>query len=229
MKSEILFELPESLKIFSEFFDPQAAPWEWVRNIKAALSSVDFSKYETKRDIPRHVTVDGDVFIHPSVKLPAFAHISGKAWIGANTEIRPGAFIRGSVIIGENCVVGNSCEYKNSILMDYVQTPHYNYVGDSVLGNHSHLGAGVICANLRLDHENVMVTTPEGRKNSGLRKLGAILGDYAEAGCNAVLQPGAILMKKACVLSCVPFAGLLEESTVASTKQVIRRFPRRGF
>lgn len=96
--------------------------------------------------------------------------------------MRIGCFIRGSVIIGDGCVVGNSCEYKNSLLLEKVQTPHYNYVGDSVLGNRAHLGAGVICANLRLDKGNVMVTLPEGRVNSNMRKLGAMLADDAEAG-----------------------------------------------
>jgi len=229
MKSKLLFDLPDSLKFLSPFFDSEAAPWEWVGKIKDALNSIDFSKLESKKDIPSGVTISGDVYIHPSVKLPPFAYIAGKAWIGANTEIRPGAFVRGSVIIGENCVIGNSCEYKNCLLMDKVQTPHYNYVGDSVLGNRSHLGAGVICANLRLDHGNVMVTTLDGRKDSGLRKLGAILGDEAEAGCNSVLQPGAILMKRSIVLSCMPFVGLLEENTIAAEKQILRKFPRRGF
>ena len=229
MKASDLFDLPKSLERFAEFFTPDMAPWEWVKNIKSALSSVDFSKLETKKDIPAGVTIKGDVFIDPSVQLPPFAYINGPAWIGAGVEMRVGCFVRGNVIVGEGCVMGNSCEFKNSILLDKVQTPHYNYVGDSVLGNHSHLGAGVICANLRLDHKNVMLTLPEGRVNSNMRKLGAMLGDYAEAGCNSVLQPGAILMKRAIVLSCVPFAGYLEENTMAGEKTQLRKLPRFGF
>ena len=227
MKSKQLFNLPESLSIFSKFFDPEEVPWAWLKKIKEALKGVDFSGLEMKSDIPAGVHIEGKVYIHPSVKLPAFASISGPTWIGANTEIRPGAYIRGNVIIGENCVIGNSCEYKNCLLMDKVATPHYNYVGDSILGTGAHLGAGVICANLRLDKASVSVRTPEGEiVNTGLRKVGAIMGEYAEAGCNSVLQPGAILMKRAVVMPCTAFSGLLEENTIAAERQVLRRIPR---
>lgn len=229
MKAEELFDLPTSLSRFAKFFRPEMSPWEWVKNIKAALESVDFSELESKRDIPPGITVTGKVYIHPSVKLPPFGYINGPAWIGAGTEMRVGCFVRGDVIVGEGCVIGNSCEYKNCLLMDKVQTPHYNYVGDSVLGNRSHLGAGVICANLRLDKGSVMLTLPEGRIDSNMRKLGAIMADEAEAGCNAVLQPGAILMKRAIVLSCTPFAGYLEANTMAGPKLQMRKLPRFGF
>ncbi len=218
MKSIELFKLPESLKIFSKYFTEDMSPWAWVANIKNALSSVDFSKLDSKKDIPMGVQIEGDVYIHPTVSLPPFAHIKGPAWIGANTEIRIGCFIRGNVIVGENCVLGNSCEYKNSFLMDNVQTPHYNYLGDSVLGSGAHLGAGVICANLRLDKKNISVSLPTGREDTKMRKLGAILGEYAEAGCNAVLQPGSILMKRAIVMSCTPFKGYLPENTIYNPK-----------
>ncbi|MBO7521194.1 MAG: UDP-N-acetylglucosamine diphosphorylase [Opitutales bacterium] len=226
MKAKDLFDLPKSLEIFREFFDENAAPWEWLKNIKTALESADFSKLESKKDIPQGVHIEGKVFIHPSVKLPAFASISGPAWIGANTEVRPGAFIRGSVIIGEGCVIGNSCEYKNCLLMDKVQTPHYNYIGDTIMGTGAHTGAGVICANLRLDKMPVSVSTPEGKIDTGLRKFGAIFGEFAEAGCNSVLQPGTILMKRAVVMPCMAFAGLLEENTIAAERPQIRRIPR---
>ena len=117
MKAGELFDLPTSLERFSEFFTPDMSPWEWVGNIKNALASVDFSSLDSKSDIPDGVTVRGDVYIHPSAKLPAYAEINGPAWIGANVEMRIGCFIRGSVIIGDGCVVGNSCEYKNSLLL----------------------------------------------------------------------------------------------------------------
>ena len=228
MKAKDLFELPQSLEIFREFFDENAAPWEWLKNIKPALESVDFSKFESKKDIPQGVHIEGKVFIHPSVKLPAFASIAGPAWIGANTEVRPGAFIRGSAIIGEGCVIGNSCEYKNCLIMDKVQTPHYNYIGDTIMGSGAHTGAGVICANLRLDRMPISVSLPEGRVGTGLRKFGAIFGEFAEAGCNSVLQPGTILMKRAVVMPCMAFAGVLEENTIAAQRPQIRRIPRPG-
>ena len=229
MKASDLFDLPASLERFSEFFTPDMAPWEWVKNIKNALSSVDFSSLESKKDIPSGVEVEENVFIHPTVSLPPYAHIKGPAWIGAHTEIRIGCFVRGNVIVGEGCVMGNSCEYKNSMLMDKVETPHYNYVGDSVLGTRSHLGAGVICANLRLDRNNVLLTLPEGRIDSIMRKLGAMVAEYAEAGCNSVLQPGSILMKRSIVLSCVAFKGYLEENTITGPKLQMRNLPRFGF
>ena len=222
MKAEQLFSLPESLRRFEKFFSPDAAPWEWVQNIKAALESVDFSQLESKKDIPAGVNIEGNVYIHPSVKLPPFAQIAGPAWIGEGTEIRPGCYVRGNLITGANCVLGNSCEYKNSMLLDGVQTPHYNYVGDSLLGNKAHLGAGVICANLKLDKKNIVLHLPEGDAQTGMRKLGAILADDAQAGCNSVLQPGTILMKNAMVISCA-FGGYLEENTIAAPKTQIRK------
>ncbi len=227
MKAKDLFNLPKSLEIFSSAFDENLPPWEWLKFIGAALKAADFSGLESKKDIPSGVFIEGNVYIHPTVKLPPFASISGPAYIGANTEIRPGAYIRGNVIIGENCVIGNSSEYKNCLLMDNVQTPHYNYVGDSILGTGAHLGAGVILANLRLDKANITVKTPEGMAETGLRKIGALMGEYAEAGCNSVLQPGTILMKRAVVMPCMPFTGLLEEDTIAAQRADVRRIPRK--
>ena len=190
-----LFDLPTSLERFSEFFTPDMAPWKWVGNIKKALESVDFSKLESKKDIPLGVQIEGDVYIHPSVSLPPYAHIKGPAWIGAKTEIRIGCFIRGNVIVGEGCVLGNSCEYKNSMLMDKVETPHYNYVGDSVLGYKAHMGAGSITSNVKSDQTLVKVHAPEGDLETGLKKFGAMIGDHVEVGCGSVLNPGTVIGK----------------------------------
>ena len=228
MKASELFDLPESLAQFAPFFSPDAAPWEWVKAIKEALASIDWTTVAKRCDIPQGVVIKGNVYLHPTVKLPAFASIEGPAWIGPETEIRPGAFIRGNVMVGAGCVVGNSCEYKNCLLMDKVQTPHYNYVGDSVLGTKAHLGAGVICANLRLDQKEVPVQASDGRVMSGMRKLGAMLGEGAEAGCNAVLQPGTILGKRAVVLSTVAFAGYLEPETMAYVRTRVSKIRRMG-
>ena len=228
MKASTLFSLPASLP-FGDYFRQDDPPWVWVKKIAEALKELDWSGYEKREDIPAGICIQADenVFIHPTVKLPAYATIQGPAWIGAETEIRPGAYIRGNVIVGEGCVLGNSCEFKNCLLMNKVQTPHYNYVGDSILGTGAHLGAGVILANLRLDKGEVIVDTPEGRQSTGLRKLGAILGEYAEAGCNAVLQPGTILGKRAMVMSTLAFSGFLAENTIAHAHQPIRRILRR--
>lgn len=225
MKAEDLFSLSNTFP-FRSRFSCESSPWDWVPLIKEVLKDFDFGETEHPL-IPSGVHISGDVFLHPTVKLPPYCTIEGPAWIGPDTEIRPGAYIRGNVIVGAGCVLGNACEYKNCMLLDEVQTPHYNYVGDSILGNKAHLGAGVICANLRLDQKPIAVMTPDGIRETGLRKLGAILGDGAEAGCNAALQPGTILGKKAVVGPVIAFSGYLEPKTMAFGKLEIRRLPRR--
>ena len=134
---------------------------------------------------------------------------------------------RGNVIVGEGCVLGNSCEYKNCLLLDGVQTPHFNYVGDSILGNGAHLGAGVICSNLRLDQGEVTVKLPSGTVGTGLQKFGAILGDKAEVGCNAVLNPGTLLGPRALVMPCTAFGGYLPAGMIARIRQPITTLARR--
>jgi bifunctional N-acetylglucosamine-1-phosphate-uridyltransferase/glucosamine-1-phosphate-acetyltransferase GlmU-like protein len=248
MKASDLYDLPESLSPFAPHFPANAAPWTWLKSIAPAIQSVfaatpacafATAAHNTTHNpthnsvpampppIPPGVYIEGDVVLNPGVKLPAYATIIGPAWIGAGTEIRPGAFIRGNVIIGANCVIGNACEFKNCLLMDGVQVPHFSYVGDSILGNKAHLGAGVILSNLRLDRQSVTVRTPDGIVDTGLRKLGALLGDAAEAGCNAVLQPGVILGKRALVMPAVAFAGYLPPATIARTRNPITTLPRR--
>jgi len=224
MQASELFTLSEDFP-FADFFRADMAPWEWVSAIKPALKAFDFATAPKREDIPAGVSISGDVYIHPSVKLPPYCVIEGPSWIGADTEIRPGAYIRGNVIIGKGCVIGNSCEFKNSLVLDNSQVPHFNYVGDSILGQKAHLGAGVICANLRLDQSPVVVMTPEGKVDTGMRKLGALVGDAAEAGCNSVLQPGSILGKRSAVIS-MPFNGYLEPNTIAIEKARIAKLPR---
>ncbi len=228
MRADELFALPPSLARFAPFFAPDAPPWAWVARIAAALESVPAAEFALPGNLPPGLRVEGKIYLHPSVKLPPYGVIQGPAWIGANTDLRPGVFIRGNVIAGEGGVLGNSCEYKNCLLLDGVQTPHYNYVGDSVLGNRAHLGAGAICANLRLDKKPVPVQTPAGRVATDLRKLGALMGDDAEAGCNAVLQPGTILGRRAAVLPTIAFGGYLPANTLASVRSEIRHLPRPG-
>lgn len=219
MKASDLFALPKSLP-FSEYFFPELCPWEWVAAINQALSNFDFENVSKREDIPHHLIIEGSVYIHPSVKLPPYGYIQGPAYIGANTELRPGVYIRGNVIVGENCVLGNSCEYKNCLLMDNVQTPHFNYVGDSILGSGSHLAAGVVLANLRLDQKPVTITIGSEKVQTNLKKLGSMIGEFAEVGCNAVLQPGTILAKKVLVGPCIAVGGFIPEG-----RNVIPRIP----
>jgi len=189
MKASEFFALPASLARFAPFFPVDLPPWEWLKKIGAALEAAEFGPLELK--VPLGVHIEGRVWLHPSVKLPHTATLIGPAYIAARTEIRPGAFIRGNVIVGEGCVLGNSSEFKNCLLMEGVQAPHYNYVGDSILGNKAHLGAGAICSNLRLDQGEVQVKLADGTAiPTGLRKFGAVLGDKAIVAASWLGSPG---------------------------------------
>ena len=224
MKAADFFTLPPSLAIFASYFPPEVPPWEWLPRIGRALAEFTFNA--SLPPVPPGVQVEGPLWIHPSVRFPAHATLIGPAYIGARTEIRPGAYVRGHVIVGEGCVLGNSCEYKNCLLMDKVATPHYNYVGDSILGNQAHLGAGAICSNYRLDHREVTVRIGATKQPTGLRKFGAILGDQAEVGCNAVLNPGTLLGPRALVAPAIAFGGCLAAGRLARVRLKIEDEPR---
>jgi NDP-sugar pyrophosphorylase family protein len=224
MQASELFDFPKSLPFQSSFL-PEAAPWDWVKAIKAALAAFDFSK--PLPEVPAGLHIEGSVYIADGVKLPAHGTIQGPAYIGEGCELRPGVYIRGNVIAGADCVLGNACEFKNCLLLDGVQVPHYSYVGDSVLGNKAHLGAGAICSNLRLDQAGVMVKDFEGGQHeTGMRKLGALIGDAAEVGCNAVLNPGTMLGKRALVTPALSFRGTLKSGTMAFGPSAIKTAPR---
>jgi len=225
MHAADFFSFPESLVRFAPYFPAESAPWDWLRKIGPALAAAQQSAGQqmTNRSIPPGVHVEGWVHIDPSVKLPAYATLIGPLWIGPGTEIRPGAYLRGNVIVGAGCVLGNACEFKNALLLDCVQVPHFSYVGDSVLGNRAHLGAGVVCSNLRLDQAEITVDVGERVVMTGLRKFGAILGDEAEVGCNAVLMPGTVIGRRSVVMPLTPFGGVLEADTSARCRPTISR------
>lgn len=185
--------------IAKDIFEGKTYPFEvlpeissFIRELQSTLNKDDYN-------------IDGDVYIHKSVKVYQTANIFGPCIIDEGTEIRPGAFIRGNAIVGKNCVVGNSTELKNVILFDNVQVPHYNYVGDSILGYKSHMGAGSITSNVKSDKTLVVVKQGETLYETGLKKMGAILGDNVEIGCNSVLNPGTIVCRNSNVYptSCV--------------------------
>lgn len=213
MKARELFDWPESLP-FGQFFDMDAHPWEWLPRIAEALAAFDFSNSALPPGLAPGVAIEGRVHLDPSVKLPAYCTLIGPCWIGPDVQIRPGAYVRGNVIVGRGSVLGNACEFKNCLLMEKVETPHYNYVGDSILGNKAHLGAGAICANLKLARDEVVIRLEGERFRTGLRKVGAFMGDGAEAGCNSVLQPGTILGRRSAVIS-MPFNGYLPAGKLA--------------
>lgn len=224
MKASDFFRLPDSLASFAAYFPADVAPWEWLKQIGAALAAQDFSGGQA---LPPGIHAEGPIFVHPSAQLPSYATLLGPIWIGPGSKLLPGCFLRGNVIVGARCTVGHNAELKNSLLMDAVQVPHRPYVGDSILGNAAHLGAGAVLSNLRLDQKAITVRLPTGTFDTGLRKFGAILGDAAEVGCNAVLQPGTLLGPRALVMPTMAFGGYLPAATIARVRAQVSTFPRR--
>lgn len=186
LKTHELYDLSHTQA--KELLDGCEYPWLALPKIKEFIKELIKSLPSEEYDAPSE-----DVRISKSAKIAPNATICGPAVIGAGTEVRPGAYIRGSVIVGENCVVGNSCELKNAILFDNVQVPHFNYIGDSILGYRSHTGAGAITSNVKSDKTLVKVRTEGEPIETGLKKFGAMIGDYVEIGCNSVLNPGTVI------------------------------------
>ena len=186
VKTQELFDLSHSLAapLLSRFEYPwQARPHikDFILELGKTLPAED---YDNSKE---------GVWIAKTARIAPSAVVEAPCIIGKNTELRTGAFIRGSVIVGEGCVVGNSCDLKNAILFDSVQVPHFNYVGDSILGYRSHTGAGAITSNVKSDKTPVKVRTDDGVMETGLKKMGAMLGDFVEIGCNSVLNPGTVI------------------------------------
>jgi UDP-N-acetylglucosamine diphosphorylase / glucose-1-phosphate thymidylyltransferase / UDP-N-acetylgalactosamine diphosphorylase / glucosamine-1-phosphate N-acetyltransferase / galactosamine-1-phosphate N-acetyltransferase len=171
--------------------------------------------------------ISNAVFIGSGTVIEHGAMIKGPAWIGENCEVRNGCYIRENVIIGNGVIAGNSCEFKNCLVFDGAQVPHYNYVGDSILGYKSHLGAGVILSNVKLDKSDVTVPGPEGFLSTGLRKFGAIVGDHAEIGCNSVLSPGSLIGKNSILYPGSQWRGVLPENQIAKFRQEFSLIERR--
>ena len=172
--------------------------------------------------------VGSAVFVGKGSVIEQGAMIKGPAWIGEDCQIRNGCYIRENVIIGNGVVAGNSCEFKNCLVFDKANVPHFNYVGDSILGYGAHLGAGAILSNVKLDHTQVSVIKPDGNLvATGLRKFGAIVGDHAELGCNSVLSPGSIIGRRSIVYPGMQWRGVLGENQIAKVRQQIAIVTRR--
>lgn len=214
IKTNELFDLSRSdAKDYLSRFD---YPWE------ALVGITDFIKeYGKNLNAEEYNEISPEVWIHKTATVAPTAYLGAPCIIGENTEIRHCAFIRGSAFVGKNCVVGNSTELKNVILFDNVQVPHYNYVGDSILGYKSHMGAGAITSNVKSDSSLVTVNTGEEKIETGLKKFGAILGDNVEVGCNTVLNPGTIVGKCSNIypLSCV--RGIIPPKSIYKTGGII--------
>lgn len=198
-----LLDLNET--IAGELFEGKTYPWEVLPEIGDFIiklgNTLDPAEYEH---------LEGDIWIARSAQVAPTASIHGPAIIGKNAEVRHCAFIRGKAIVGEGCVVGNSTELKNVVLFNCVQVPHYNYVGDSVLGYKSHMGAGSICSNVKSDKKLVIVKDGQEQVETGFKKFGAMLGDHVEVGCGSVLNPGSVIGRNtniyplSSVRGCVP-------------------------
>ena len=181
-----LYDLQHTLA--ADYLSAFRYPWEALKGIKELI--VQLGETLNKDDF---LEVSPQVWVHKTAKVAPTAYLGSPCIIGAGTEVRHCAFIRGSALVGENCVVGNSVELKNVILFDGVQVPHFNYVGDSILGYKSHMGAGAVTSNVKSDLSLVSVKDGNQRIETGLKKFGAMLGDFVEVGCNAVLNPGTVV------------------------------------
>lgn len=214
MKISELLDLNQT--IASELFVGKTYPWEVLPEISSFIVKLGNTLNEEEYD-----KVGENVWIAKSAAVAPTAFINGPAIIGKNTEVRHCAFVRGNALVGENCVVGNSVELKNVVLFNNVQVPHYNYVGDSVLGYKAHMGAGSITSNVKSDKTLVVVKGKEEQIATGLKKFGAMLGNYVEVGCNSVLNPGTVVGCNSQIypVSCV--RGVIPANSIYKNKDTI--------
>ena len=208
-----LYDLNET--IAKDLFEGKTYPWEVLPEIGDFVKKLG----ETLSDEFDHP--EENIWIHKSVKIAKTATFNGPLIIDADTEVRPGAFIRGNVLVGKNCVVGNSTELKNVVLFNTVQVPHYNYVGDSILGTHSHMGAGSITSNVKSDKTLVVVKNASEEIETGLKKFGAMIGDYVEVGCNSVLNPGTVIGRNTNIYPLSPVRGVVPENSIYKSAENI--------
>lgn len=202
---EQLYDLSHTLA--GDYLRGFTYPWEALKGIKELILSLGESLGE------EYTQVSPQVWVHKTAKVAPTAYLGAPCIIGADTEVRHCAFIRSSALVGEGCVVGNSVELKNVILFDKVQVPHYNYVGDSILGYKAHMGAGSITSNVKSD-KRLVVIHGDTEIETGIKKVGAMLGDYVEVGCNSVLNPGTVVGRGSNIypLSCV--RGVVPENSI---------------
>ncbi|MCI8535050.1 MAG: UDP-N-acetylglucosamine pyrophosphorylase [Hungatella sp.] len=186
MRLKELFDMEKTLA--GRYLEQYTYPWEVLPHIGEIIKELGKTL-----DLKEYDHIGEDIWIHKTVKVPPTASLKGPAILGRDVEIRPGAFIRGNVLVGEGSVVGNSTELKNVILFDNVQVPHYNYVGDSILGYKSHMGASSLTSNVKSDKTLVNVHGEDGDIETGLKKFGAAVADFVEVGCGSVLNPGTIV------------------------------------
>ena len=216
METEALFDLRYTRA--ADYLRQFACPWQALEGIEELVCRLGSELGEEFREVSLRV------WVHKTATVAPTAYLGAPCIIGAGTEVRHCAFIRGSALVGENCVVGNSVELKNVILFDGVQTPHYNYVGDSILGHKAHMGAGSVTSNVKSDKTPVVI---HGEVNiaTNLKKVGAMLGDFVEVGCNSVLNPGTVVGRSSniyplsCVRGTVPANSIYKTGGIIATKK----------
>ena len=208
IKTKELFSTDNPL--LKDVFDNSTYPWEILPQIKVIV------KKALETGLEGYHLLEEGILVGDNVKIARTATIEAPAIIGSNTELRPGAYLRGNVIVGEGCVIGNSSELKNCILLNHVQVPHYNYVGDSILGDYAHMGAGSILSNLKSGGSNVVIHGDRDYE-TGLRKIGAFLGEHADIGCGSVLNPGTIIGKNTRVYPLSMLRGCYPENSIVKS------------
>ena len=213
LKTNDLYDMSHSLagSYLSEF----EYPWQALKGIKELILTLGAGLGDDYEEVAP------TVWVHKTATIASTAFLGAPCIIGAGTEVRHCAFIRGSALVGENCVVGNSVELKNVILFDSVQVPHYNYVGDSILGYKSHMGAGSLTSNVKSDKTLVVVKNGEEKIETGLKKFGAMLGDFVEVGCNSVLNPGTVIGRNSNIYPTSCVRGMVPGDSIWKTGGVI--------
>ena len=210
---EDLFDLTHTRS--ADYLRQYKYPWEALTGISAMITSIG----ETL-PTDEFTEISPQVWVHRTATIAPTAFLGAPCIIGANTEVRHCAFIRGSALIGDKCVVGNSTEIKNVILFDRVQVPHFNYVGDSILGFKAHMGAGAITSNVKADYQPVVIHDTE-EIPTGMKKVGAMLGDFADIGCNSVLNPGVVIGRNSTVYPLCNVRGIVLENSIYKTGGMI--------
>ena len=206
LKISELYDLDHTLA--KDYLQQYEYPWQALKGIKNLILELGPALGE------EYTEVSPCIWIHKTATIAPTAYIGAPAIIGANTEVRHCAYVRENALVGENCVVGNSVELKNVILFDNVQVPHYNYVGDSILGYKAHMGAGSLTSNVKSDQTPVTVNNNGERIATGLKKFGAALGDFAEIGCNSVLNPGTVVGKHSNIYPTSCVRGVVPENSI---------------
>ena len=209
-----LYSLEHTLA--ADYLRQYTYPWEALKGIKAEIIRLGEGLDKTQ-----YTEVAPQVWVHVTATIAPTAYLGAPCIIGAKTEVRHGAFVRGSALVGEGCVVGNSVELKNVIIFDSVQVPHYNYGGDSILGYKSHMGAGSITSNVKSDKTLVVVRSGEEAIETGLKKMGAMLGDLVEVGCNSVLNPGTVIGRESNIYPLSSVRGVVPEKSIWKTGGVV--------